>query len=949
MAAILDNSKSSLSEHAFSPLSTPVGDPPVSCGTTEIRSRASSSSGSIGRVKSNRCKRNTSSSNQSANNGDANAAGSSQKLHSPLQAEDYERYVNRAIESYGADEASSLDESFEDASSNRLSSYIQGYPSVDEEESRLGAVSGRGMSGGGGGKSGVSWRRQRSTRISALLTSGNSTDRSSTYSWGEDEFDKHATKCVASMFEEIDQVLFEDRKSRNAVLNKECKEWTSEFTYIRVLGSSVCNSENSDFLSSIGVSTPVPTTRHQSKASRNSLPTNGDGTSSLSQLNESETSSSGFHSDTVNNGSASTQGYRTSSDVTNESPSVSTSGGGKTGALVKRNSSQQIARRSSDLNATDSSSSITNDYCVMGMGMGINRVPSPTVPSFDHYQAHTPLGPLDMYVEETFEEEGEIEEVFAYDNQELSTEAPDGGEMANTETKFHVPRKKRRGFPPVTPFACTRDTTFDNVLQACWPEIIRISLNYISKRVANISDKLSDDIQDNLVTPDSQLSPHSKEQLVSMQQAGRLGSIVGGGANMTSSQIRLGTANSQATAVELSDVLSIAPKRIVYRREDPATNSTTNFYFNPNSKNQHLSLVANGTAISNNVVTKNRYPSAKTRLQPISMARNKQRGSVISGPFSGLSNYLIHSNATQAASGPSMVHNPMVVRKLFPETQMAADRIMTPPITLGGGGGGYRYNQLPPIDPTQESDFQNPPLPAASQNNKTVKAISSGNSSKNNPNSRVFSARTDEIGVKRAVKTFALQKENYFIDYSRPSTTAEIRDEVPSSPLGNSKWHPYSLYHTQTPPQISPLVTTTTTTAAHLLRSRNSQDFLSQGLVGNGIVGVSMNLNYREDSTLSDETVGGGGNYGGTNMYGGQHNHHHHPSSQGQQHQYPQQQQQQLMHGNNNYSNNNYHMHYALNHQHHGGDPSYGNPDQQQPNSRPSSRHPRNTKLGTAR
>ena len=88
--------------------------------------------------------------------------------------------------SYGADEASSLDESFEDASSNRLSSYIQGYPSVDEEESRLGAVSGRGMSGGGGGKSGVSWRRQRSTRISALLTSGNSTDRSSTYSWGED-------------------------------------------------------------------------------------------------------------------------------------------------------------------------------------------------------------------------------------------------------------------------------------------------------------------------------------------------------------------------------------------------------------------------------------------------------------------------------------------------------------------------------------------------------------------------------------------------------------------------------------------------------------------------------------------------------------------------------------------------------------------------------------------
>ena len=166
--------------------------------------------------------------------------------------------------------------------------------------------------------------------------------------------------------------------------------------------------------------------------------------------------------------------------------------------------------------------------------------------------------------------------------------------------------------------------------------------------------------------------------------------------------------------------------------------------------------------------TKNRYPSAKTRLQPISIARNKQRSTAITSIYN--TSHVIHPSVTTQA----MAHNPMVVRKLFPETQMTTDRIMTPPISLGGGG--YRYNQLPPIDPTQESDFHHQ---AATLNHTSIGkglkgAVNSG-ISKNGVNSRVFSARTDEVGVKRAVKNFALQKENYFLDYSRPSTTAEIR------------------------------------------------------------------------------------------------------------------------------------------------------------------------------
>ncbi len=97
--------------------------------------------------------------------------------------------------------------------------------------------------------------------------------------------------------------------------------------------------------------------------------------------------------------------------------------------------------------------------------MSINRVPHPVVP-FDDYQTTTPLSSLDMYIEETFAKDGEIEEVFAYDNQELSTET------AEAESKFHVPRKNKKGYPPVTPFACTRDTTFGNVLLAVWPEVL---------------------------------------------------------------------------------------------------------------------------------------------------------------------------------------------------------------------------------------------------------------------------------------------------------------------------------------------------------------------------------------------------------------------------------------------------------------------------------------------
>ena len=57
--------------------------------------------------------------------------------------------------------------------------------------------------------------------------------------------------------------------------------------------------------------------------------------------------------------------------------------------------------------------------------MHIQRVPSP-VSIYDNYSSNTEPNSFDIFVEQTFHEDGEIEEIFAYDNQvraiKISTE-----------------------------------------------------------------------------------------------------------------------------------------------------------------------------------------------------------------------------------------------------------------------------------------------------------------------------------------------------------------------------------------------------------------------------------------------------------------------------------------------------------------------------------------------
>ncbi|KFU93249.1 Protein FAM149A, partial [Chaetura pelagica] len=68
-------------------------------------------------------------------------------------------------------------------------------------------------------------------------TTGLSTERSSVYSWRDDEFDKANTQRVHQLFWEIDEMLFEGKvTSQTQSLQAECADWVEQFPHLRVLG-----------------------------------------------------------------------------------------------------------------------------------------------------------------------------------------------------------------------------------------------------------------------------------------------------------------------------------------------------------------------------------------------------------------------------------------------------------------------------------------------------------------------------------------------------------------------------------------------------------------------------------------------------------------------------------------------------------------------------------------
>ncbi|XP_070804562.1 protein FAM149A isoform X1 [Pituophis catenifer annectens] len=71
-------------------------------------------------------------------------------------------------------------------------------------------------------------------------TTSPSTERSSVYSWGDDEFDKANTQRVHQLFWDVDEMLFEGKvSSQTEILKTECKDWTNRSLHLRILGKQL--------------------------------------------------------------------------------------------------------------------------------------------------------------------------------------------------------------------------------------------------------------------------------------------------------------------------------------------------------------------------------------------------------------------------------------------------------------------------------------------------------------------------------------------------------------------------------------------------------------------------------------------------------------------------------------------------------------------------------------
>nr|CAB3244290.1 protein FAM149B1 [Phallusia mammillata] len=210
---------------------------------------------------------------------------------------------------------------------------------------------------------------------------GNTTERSSVYSWGDDEFDHQASRQVRLMFQAIEQMLFEGVLSGSTSLQHECREWMSSFPHLRILGKQIISPRDEGFQS-------VP-----------------------SSLN----------------------------------PSLE--------------------------NSRSSSRTIDEGLVIKGYTMSMEPVPTHLLPQPEPDGGRRTSAPipspgsdLSHLYEEIIEQDGFVEEYLAYDIREMDDE--------ENAKKYHVPRRRRLGFPPITPNACVKDAVLHQLFNNIWSDIV---------------------------------------------------------------------------------------------------------------------------------------------------------------------------------------------------------------------------------------------------------------------------------------------------------------------------------------------------------------------------------------------------------------------------------------------------------------------------------------------
>nr|XP_036852727.1 protein FAM149A isoform X2 [Manis javanica] len=79
-------------------------------------------------------------------------------------------------------------------------------------------------------------------------TTGLSTERSSVWSWRDDEFDRANARKVQQLFWEVEEILFEGKVSHQTQnLLAECSEWTRRSLHLRVLGKQLIRPADEGF------------------------------------------------------------------------------------------------------------------------------------------------------------------------------------------------------------------------------------------------------------------------------------------------------------------------------------------------------------------------------------------------------------------------------------------------------------------------------------------------------------------------------------------------------------------------------------------------------------------------------------------------------------------------------------------------------------------------------